>query len=170
VNDRKSNRDQSQVMSDDLREQPEEQQLASDTMTEERATGGGLSTADMARAMEQHGDDGRSTTESMSRETGSTSRQSMDSQHVEPLFPGSEANNFRTRWTEIQTYFVDEPRQAVERADELVAEVIQRLAQVFAEERQNLESQWGQGDSADTEGLRVALRRYRSFFERLLSA
>ena len=85
------------------------------------------------------------------------------------LFPDNEANNFRTRWTEIQTGFVDEPRRSVEQADALVAEVIKRLANGFAEERSKLEGQWGRGDDVSTEDLRVALRRYRSFFDRLLN-
>ena len=85
------------------------------------------------------------------------------------LFPDNEANNFRTRWTEIQTGFVDEPRRSVEQADALVAEVIKRLANSFAEERKKLEGQWGRGDDVSTEDLRVSLRRYRSFFDRLLN-
>jgi hypothetical protein len=84
------------------------------------------------------------------------------------LFPGTEAQGFRQRWDGIQGQFVDEPRRAVEQADSLVAEVMQRLAQVFAEERQKLEQQWEHGD-AETEELRQALRRYRSFFDRLLT-
>src|SRR5438552_11866912 len=85
------------------------------------------------------------------------------------LFPEKEANDFRTRWTDIQTGFVDEPRHSVEQADALVAEVIKRLANSFAEERSKLEGQWGRGDDVSTEDLRVALRRYRSFFDRLLN-
>ena len=85
------------------------------------------------------------------------------------LFPENDANNFRTRWTEIQTGFVDEPRRAVEQADALVAEVIKRLADSFAQERSKLEGQWGRGDDVSTEDLRVSLRRYRAFFDRLLS-
>ena len=76
---------------------------------------------------------------------------------------------YRSRWDTIQTSFVDEPRQAVERADSLVAEVMQELAKTFADERQKLEAQWGRGDNVSTEDLRVALQRYRSFFSRLLS-
>jgi len=85
------------------------------------------------------------------------------------LFPENEAKDFRTRWTDIQTGFVDEPRRSVEQADALVAEVIKRLAATFAEERSKLEGQWGRGDDVSTEDLRVALRRYRSFFDRLLN-
>jgi len=86
-----------------------------------------------------------------------------------PLFASTQAEEFRGRWSDIQTSFVDEPRQAVEQADTLVAEVMQRLAQVFAEERSKLEQAWDSGQKTDTEELRQALRRYRSFFDRLLS-
>jgi hypothetical protein len=86
-----------------------------------------------------------------------------------PLFPENEATNFRNRWTEIQAAFVDEPRRAVEQADALVADVIKRLASSFADERSKLEGQWGRGDDVSTEDLRVALQRYRAFFDRLLS-
>jgi len=85
------------------------------------------------------------------------------------LFPGTESQGFQGRWSEIQTSFVDEPRKSVEQADALVAEVMQRLAQVFADERSKLEQQWDRGEDTDTEALRQALRRYRSFFDRLLS-
>lgn len=64
---------------------------------------------------------------------------------------------------------MDEPRRAVERADELVAEVIKRLADSFAQEHSRLEGQWGRGDHVSTEDLRVALQRYRAFFDRLLN-
>ena len=86
-----------------------------------------------------------------------------------PLFPENEANDFRKRWTEIQTAFVDEPRRAVEQADALVAEAIKRLANSFAEARSGLEGQWGRGDKVSTEDLRIALQRYRAFFDRLLN-
>jgi len=88
---------------------------------------------------------------------------------AEPLFPSGEAEGFKSRWVEVQTGFVDEPRNAVEQADGLVAEMMKRLAQVFADERSKLEEQWSRGDDISTEDLRQALRRYRSFFDRLLS-
>ena len=86
-----------------------------------------------------------------------------------PLFPENELEDLRIRWKEIQTGFVDEPRKAVEQADGLVASAMKRLAEVFAEERSGLEQQWDRGDSVSTEDLRVALQRYRTFFDRLLS-
>jgi hypothetical protein len=85
-----------------------------------------------------------------------------------PLFSDSEMGEFRSRWSNIQTGFVDEPRRTVEDADKLVASVMQRLAEGFANERSGLEKQWDQGDNVSTEDLRVALQRYRSFFDRLL--
>ncbi len=88
----------------------------------------------------------------------------------EPLFAGDDADRFRSRWQEVQVGFVDEPRQAVKDADSLVAELMQQLAETFSQERTKLESQWDSGDDASTEDLRMALQRYRSFFDRLLSA
>jgi hypothetical protein len=87
----------------------------------------------------------------------------------EPLFASNEAESFRTRWHDVQTSFVDEPQHAVEQADQLVAAVIKRLAEVFAEERNKMEREWSKGQDVSTEDLRQALRRYRSFFDRLLS-
>ena len=86
-----------------------------------------------------------------------------------PLFSPEEAKDFRARWDAIQVSFVDEPRRAVEQADSLVAVAMKRLAEMFAAERARLEGQWDRGDNVSTEDLRLALRRYRSFFGRLLS-
>jgi hypothetical protein len=88
----------------------------------------------------------------------------------EALFPNDQSERFTSRWQEIQTSFVDEPRAAVADADSLVADLMQRLAASFSQERERLESQWDRGDDVSTEDLRVALTRYRSFFDRLLSA
>jgi hypothetical protein len=85
-----------------------------------------------------------------------------------PLFHEDEGRGFRARWEGIQTGFVDEPRSAVEQADALVSEIMKRLTDVFAEERATLEKHWGRGENVSTEDLRIALKRYRSFFERLL--
>ena len=86
-----------------------------------------------------------------------------------PLFSQEEAGTLRARWDAIQVGFVDEPRRAVEEADSLVAAAMKRLAEQFAEERSRLEGQWDRGGDVSTEDLRVALRRYRSFFGRLLA-
>jgi hypothetical protein len=85
------------------------------------------------------------------------------------LLAADDAEAFRARWTDVQHGFVDAPRQAVEQADGLVAELMQHLAKTFADERGRLESQWDQGDDVSTEDLRTAFQRYRLFFERLLT-
>jgi hypothetical protein len=86
-----------------------------------------------------------------------------------PLLEEKATVEVRSRWEEIQGGFVDEPRRAVEEADTLVAELMQQLADSFAKEREGLEGQWDRGDEVSTEDLRIALQRYRSFFDRLLS-
>jgi hypothetical protein len=85
------------------------------------------------------------------------------------LFSEEDAREYRKRWEQVQTEFVDEPRGSVEKADQLVASTIKRLAEVFADERTRLEHEWAQGDNVSTEDLRQALRKYRSFFDRMLS-
>jgi len=86
-----------------------------------------------------------------------------------PLFAQNDTQDFRSSWEKIQSGFVDEPRTAVVQADELVANAIKRLAEIFATERHKVETEWDKTDNVSTEDLRVALRRYRSFFDRLLS-
>jgi hypothetical protein len=85
------------------------------------------------------------------------------------LFTQDAAADFRMRWDAVQRGFVDGPQQSVHSADALVAQVIQSLTDSFAEQRASLDAELGQAEKATTENLRLALRRYRSFFERLLS-
>lgn len=80
------------------------------------------------------------------------------------------ALDYRNRWETIQTDFIDEPRRSVEEADRLVSEVIEEMARTFQEQRSSLEARWADDEGVSTEDLRVALRLYRTFFERLLSA
>lgn len=86
------------------------------------------------------------------------------------LLEDGELRGITMRWKDIQAEFVDEPQKAVQEADALVAELMQRLAVMFATERAELENRWAGGDQVSTEDLRQGLRRYRSFFERLLAA
>jgi hypothetical protein len=102
-----------------------------------------------------------------SQDPGTLDRAVADSEPM-PLFSEPEMRDFRSRWSKLQTGFVDEPRRTVEDADKLVAAVMRRLAEGFANERSGLEKQWDRGDNVSTEDLRVALQRYRSFFDRLL--
>ena len=136
--------------------------------------GAGLSTADLAgRTTDADRDGAPDAAERMEKASGPSAAPRATTaaadEGVAPLFAAGDADGYRARWTEVQTGFVDDPRHAVEQADGLVAEVMKRLAEVFADERARLEEQWSRGEEADTEGLRVALRRYRSFFDRLLS-
>ena len=129
-----------------------------------------LSTADMAAAAQRQPEVNelkRLQEDQMSAEEYSA-RERASAQPAQ-LLATDELQTLRSRWDSIQTGFVDEPRRAVEQADTLVAEVMQHLAQLFADERNKLESQWSRGDDVSTEDLRVALQRYRSFFDRLLS-
>jgi hypothetical protein len=119
-----------------------------------------MSTRDVARTLKN-----------AAREGAREGRQTADERAM-PMFAADEAEGYRTRWDAIQTGFVDEPQRAVQEADALVAQVIKRLSEVFAAERTRLEQHWGradQGRQISTEDLRLALRTYRSFFERLLS-
>lgn len=85
------------------------------------------------------------------------------------LLTTEDEESFRERWQNIQNEFVDDPREAVHKADTLVADVMQTLAATFADHKKNLEEQWNQGEEVNTEDLRMALRKYRSFFNRLLT-
>jgi hypothetical protein len=86
------------------------------------------------------------------------------------LLPVGEDAAFLQRWQALQARFADDPRESAEQADALVAEVMERLAEGFADARERLEEQWDRGDDVPAEDLRVALERYSAFFERLLSA
>jgi hypothetical protein len=86
----------------------------------------------------------------------------------EALFADDEAQGLRSRWEDVQRGFVDEPREAVQKADDLVSDLVEQLTKGFAETRSGLEEQWNKGEEASTEDLRVAFTRYRAFFQRLL--
>ncbi len=100
------------------------------------------------------------------RESEPTSRDQDDEEDVSPVDQGQ--GQFQERWSSVQALFVDDPRAAVSSADALVAELMQSLAAGFADHKSRLETQWQGGGEADTEELRLALRRYRVFFQRLL--
>ena len=85
------------------------------------------------------------------------------------LFADDDLSGLRTRWDDVQAAFVDDPAESVQKADGLVAEVVEQLTAGFSQTRSRLEAQWAQGNEASTEDLRFALRRYREFFQRLLT-
>jgi hypothetical protein len=90
-------------------------------------------------------------------------------QTTEPLV-GNDVDQLRERWQSIQARFVDDPQEAVQQADALVTDVIERLTRTFRETKDSLETQLGEAEDVSTEDLRVGLQRYRTFFERLLAA
>jgi hypothetical protein len=81
----------------------------------------------------------------------------------EELFAEDAVHGFRERWREVQAGFVDDPAQAVRGANELVDEIMRELA----EHKHRLET--GLRDQNDTEQLRVVIREYRAFFNKLLN-
>jgi hypothetical protein len=85
------------------------------------------------------------------------------------LFGDRELSDFHSRWTEVQSAFVDDPRECVQKADGLVSDVVDKLTAGFSQARSRLEEQWSRGEQVSTEDLRIALQRYRDFFERLLA-
>jgi len=120
-----------------------------------------LSTSDIVEATKEEKPDWMELEEA-------TIGEAVESQPVS-LLQTDEIDELRSRWSAIQIEFVDEPRASVEQADALVAEVMKRIAQMFAEKRATLDEQWANHDDVSTEDLRVALQRYRSFFHRLLA-
>ncbi|WP_455355775.1 hypothetical protein [Streptomyces sp. SYSU K217416] len=101
--------------------------------------------------------------------TGTEAARDEQGDQDQPLLSPEDAEGYRSSWGDIQGRFVDDPRDAVRSADALVAEVMQTLAQSFSSHKQGLEGQWDRGEEVPTEDLRLALQRYRSFFNRLLS-
>ena len=85
------------------------------------------------------------------------------------LFADGELTDYHSRWNAVQSAFVDDPRDCVQKADGLVADVVDRLTSGFAQARSGLEEQWSRGEQVSTEDLRIALQRYRDFFDRLLA-
>ena len=91
-----------------------------------------------------------------------------DSATEELLFADDDLAELRARWAAVQASFVDDPKDCVGKADDLVSDLVEQLTSSFANARSRLEEQWARGEQASTEDLRVALMHYREFFERLL--
>ena len=85
------------------------------------------------------------------------------------LLADNDLSGLRSRWDDVQAAFVDNPKECVQKADTLVAEVVEQLTTGFSDARSRLEAQWARGEKVSTEDLRIALKRYRDFFQRLLS-
>jgi hypothetical protein len=102
-------------------------------------------------------------------EAAETASPATNVETADMLFADGELSDLRSRWTEVQSGFVDDPRDCVQKADGLVADVVDKLTSGFAQARSQLEEQWDRGEEVSTEDLRIALKRYREFFERLLA-
>jgi hypothetical protein len=87
----------------------------------------------------------------------------------EQILPVERRDDLRRAWLEVQSSFIDEPQDAVRRADGLVDELLQSVSERFGEARRALEGEWQRGDGVNTESLRLAFRRYRALFDRLLA-
>ena len=92
-----------------------------------------------------------------------------ESDRGDGLFAEHDLADLRNRWNDVQAGFVDDPRECVQRADGLVSSAVDQLTASFAQTRSRLEEQWSRGEEASTEDLRLALKRYRDFFDRLLA-
>ena len=124
-------------------------------------SGTGRGTPDRGATTGTSGDDATDRRAQALADEGSENRR-------ERLVPSDRARDYSSRWDALKGDFVDEPRRAVRQADELVGELLDEMQQLFARQRHDLE-QGLDHDRASTEDLRLALRRYRSFFDRLLS-
>jgi len=128
-----------------------------------------LSTADVAAAADRPQAQRDAARETQERGPGRRQPASGSEEQLAALFTPQMASEFRSRWDAVQIGFVDDPKEAVRHADELVAQVMKSLAETFSSERSRFEGELDHAGNASTETMRVALRRYRSFFERLLS-
>ncbi|MGW5333155.1 hypothetical protein [Streptomyces bauhiniae] len=156
------------ALSDDARGVPGERTSTGEreSVPERAATGEPTGTPERTPLAE--GDDRDRRPDGDQRQDGGRPR-SVD-EGADPLIAHQEAQNYRERWADIQGTFVDDPKDAVRSADALVADVIQSLAATFADHKKELEGQWSRGEQVETEGLRVALQQYRTFFNQLLDA
>jgi hypothetical protein len=119
--------------------------------------------------MNERPDVNEGTVETKDRTTRGTVEKPRDtSDTFEGFLPDDSMDDYREQWTDIQAGFVDDPRTAVKNAHDLVTDIVGELNETLARERLGLENAWNRGEEADTEDLRVALTRYRSFFNRLL--
>ena len=147
------------------------------TMTEGARTTDGPATGDMqdrgaSSAAERLGGPSESEqpqdTTARRAETGADHQADTPAEPQATLIPADRAESYNSRWKELKGEFVDEPRGAVRGANELVGEVLDELEELFRRQRADLEEGLD-SDQTTTEDLRLALGRYRSFFDRLLS-
>jgi hypothetical protein len=84
---------------------------------------------------------------------------------VAGFFAADAVQGLRDRWREAQLGFVDDPRKAVDDVKALVSEAVDQFTAAVSTQRDELDAAAGE----DTEQYRVAVQRYRAFFDRLLN-
>jgi hypothetical protein len=156
--------------------------MASDAETDvgrraDTTAGEGERSSDMAsdaetdvdrRADTTAGEGERSSDMASDAETDTDRQADTDAGQRATLIEPDRAESYNSRWNELKSEFVDDPRRAVRGANELVGEVLDELEELFGRQRADLEHGLD-SEQTSTEDLRQALGRYRSFFDRLLS-
>ncbi|PQP15905.1 hypothetical protein [Rhodococcus opacus] len=141
-----------------------------ETVSSTGTTGSSTETAGSGETVSSAGTTGSSTAGTAPSAEGThSSTEATESSSRQSLFAEDELSVLRSRWDEVQAGFVDDPRECVQKADGLVSDVVDRLTTGFSEARSRLEEQWARGEEGSTEDLRIALKRYREFFQRLLA-
>jgi hypothetical protein len=102
-------------------------------------------------------------------EPAATTAGDTESSDVPAVFV-EDVEGLRSRWQALQVGFVDDPKAAVGEAADLVGDVVERFTAALEGQRDQLRSAWSDDGAADTEHLRLALRRYRDLLDRLLDA
>ena len=87
-----------------------------------------------------------------------------------PILSTDQLASLRRRWGAVQAGFVDDPRRAVEVADDIVAEAVGALQAAIDDRRREVAEPWREDADASTDALLVAFQSYRSVFERVLSS
>jgi hypothetical protein len=76
--------------------------------------------------------------------------------------------HFRAAWHEVKAEFVDDPVTALTRAHDLLTDAVNELTEALLAERDELDPLRGSA-TPDTESMRMAMRGYREFLERILA-
>ena len=85
------------------------------------------------------------------------------------LFADSELSGLRSRWIEVQSAFVDDPATACRRPTAWSPMSSTSSRRGSPAPARTSRSSGARGEEVSTEDLRIALKRYREFFERLLA-
>jgi hypothetical protein len=137
------------------------------------ASGESVQRPEMARRAETSDDRDADTTDGEDVRRSDTAGEAeadadRDERQRTTLIAPDHSETYNSRWNQLKSEFVDDPRSAVRGANQLVGEVLDELEELFRGQRADLEHGLD-SEQTSTEDLRLALGRYRSFFDRLLS-